>query len=146
MAREGLPWKALLGSWACSPPLSKLHFSSHTKAIHLASTAEKENQVSAAVENLRKLAKDDEIVDIQGVGTWSRCGHQAIYGVIVAWATGQVIDTEVLSKYCAECHAKRGVYSSSEDFLDWYEDHQAQCQVNHYGSSNAMEADGAVGM
>ena len=47
-----------------APPLSKPHLSSHTKAIHLASTAEKENQFYAAVENLRKFAKDDEIVDI----------------------------------------------------------------------------------
>ena len=52
--------------------------------------------------------------------------------------------TDALSKYCAECHAKRGADTSSEDFLDLYEEHQAQCQVNHYGSSNAMVADGAV--
>ena len=77
------------------PPFSKPHFSSHTKAIHLASTAGKENQFSAAVGNLRKLAKYDEIVDIQVTcdGTWSRRGHQVNYGVVViaAWATGQVI-------------------------------------------------------
>ena len=129
-------------------PLAKPHFSSHTKAIHLASTAEKENQFSAAVENLGKLAKDDEIVDIQGNGPWSKRGHQVVYGVvaIVAWETVQVIDTEVLSKYCAECQAKRGADTFSEDFLNWYEEHQAQCHVNHYGSLNAMEADGAVVM
>ena len=36
-------------------------------------------------ENLHKLVKDDEIVDIQVTcdGTWSRHGHQAIYGVVV---------------------------------------------------------------
>ena len=53
---------------------------------------------------------------------------------------------EVLCKDCAECHAKRGADTSSEDFLDWYEEHQAQCQVNHYGSLNAMETDRAVVM
>ena len=90
------------------------------------------------MDNLRKLAKDDEIIDIQVTcdRTWSGHGHQAIYGVVViaAWAMGQVIHPDVLSKYCAECHAKRGVDTSSEDFLDWYEEHQAQCQVNHFGS------------
>ena len=95
--------KGFLGKlyWDHGPLLSKLHFSSHTKAIHLACTAEKENPFSAAVANLRKLAKDDEIVDIQitGDGIWSRRGHQAIYGVVIAaWAMGKVIDTEVLSK------------------------------------------------
>ena len=97
---------------------------------------------------LQPRKRTSEIIDIQVTcdGTWSKRGHQAIYGIVViaAWATGQVIHTEVLSKYCAECHAKRGADTSSEDFLDWYEEHQGQCHVNHYGSSNAMEADGVV--
>ena len=48
--------ESFAGIMGMLPPLSKPHFSNHTKAIYLASTAEKENQFSAAVENLRKLA------------------------------------------------------------------------------------------
>ena len=67
------------------PSLSKPHFSSHTKAIHVASTAEKEDQFSSAVAFLRKHAKDDEIIDIHAIcdGAWSKCGQQAIYGVVL---------------------------------------------------------------
>ena len=94
--------ESFTGIMGILPPLSTPHFSCHAKAIHLASTAEKENQFSAAVENLGKLAKDDEMVDIHVTCDGTRCrrGHQAIYCVVVtaAWATGQAGDSEVLSK------------------------------------------------
>ena len=102
--------ESLTGIMGMLPPLYKPRFSSHTKAIHVASTAEKEDQFSSAVAVLRKHAKDDKIIDMQVNcdGTWSKRGHQGIYGVVIAaWATGQVIDTAVHSKYCAGCQAKR---------------------------------------
>ena len=57
--------ESLTGIMGMLPPLSKPHFSSHTKAIHIASTAEKEHQFSSAVAVLWKHAKDDEIIVIQ---------------------------------------------------------------------------------
>ena len=102
------------------------------------------------MENLRKLAKDDEIVDIQVTcdGTWSRRGHQAICCVVViaAWATGQVIDQRysVSTVLSAMQREERTLHLKTS----WIgiEEYQAQYQVNYYGSSNAMEADGAVVM
>ena len=57
--------ESLTGIMGMLPLLSKPCFSSHTKAIHVASTAEKEDQFSSAVAVLRKHAKDDEIIVIQ---------------------------------------------------------------------------------
>ena len=57
--------ESLTGIMGMLPPLSKPHVSSHTKAIHVASTAEKEDQFSSAVAVLWKHAKDDEIIVIQ---------------------------------------------------------------------------------
>ena len=85
------------------PPLSKLHFSSHTKAIHV-STAEKENQFSAAVENLRKLAKD-EIVDIQVTCDGLGVATKRFTVLLLLFGPRARLLTQVL--YCAECHAKR---------------------------------------
>ena len=70
----------------------------------------------------------------------SRRGHQEIYGVVVvaAWDTGQVLDTEVLS------HQKRNIDPTSDEFLDWWEVHKEDCSANYYGSSGAMETEGAV--
>ena len=45
--------------------------------------------------------------------------------------TGKVLDVEVLSKYCQVCAAHRDMDKSSYEFLDWWEEHQASCEVNY---------------
>lgn len=56
----------------------------------------------------------------------------------------QVLDVEMLSKWCPECHARKNSDTTSAAFLDWWEVHQAVCCVNYSGSSNVMEAQGAL--
>ena len=71
---------------------------------------------------------------------------QVIYGVVVvaSWDTGQVLDTEVLSKFCYLGHQKTNIDPTSGEFLDWWEGHQKDCRANYYGSSGAMETKGAA--
>ena len=57
--------ESLTGIMGMLPPLSMPRFSSHTKVIYVASTAEKEDQFSSAVAVLWKHARDDEIIVIQ---------------------------------------------------------------------------------
>ena len=57
--------ESLTGIMGMLPPLSKPRFSSHIKAIHITSTAKKEDQFSSAVAVLWKHAKDDVIIVIQ---------------------------------------------------------------------------------
>ena len=54
-----------------------------------------------------------------------------------------VLDSEVLSKFCYECHAKKNMDTASDEFLDWWEEYQGICSQNYYGSSGGMEAEGA---
>ena len=100
--------------------------------------------MSAAAAHLRKElgANNDDVINVIDVkvtcdGTWQRRGHQALYGVVVvaSWDTGQVLDTEVLSKWCSMCNSKRHLDPSSNEFLEWWEEHQALCEANFYGSS-----------
>ena len=78
-------------------------------------------------------------------GTWSRRGHQAKYGIVVvaSWENGLVLDTEVLSMFCYECHAKKNMETTSDEFLDWWEENQGNYGQNYYGSSGSMEVEGA---
>ena len=57
---------------------------------------------------------------------------------------GKVLDVEVLSKHCPACKAHCELDESSEEFLDWWEEHQAFCQANYCGSSTSMECHGAL--
>ena len=138
------------GMMGMPPPISANHFSTHNQKLKVACNQEREVNMSAAAALIRKNAnaKEDEIVDVRVTydGTWSRRGHQALYGVVVvaSWDTGQVIDAEVLSKFCYQWNERKHLDPSSPEFLDWWEVHQADCHVNYHGSSGAMEKEGAM--
>ena len=140
--RSGLATFA--GVMGMLPPLTQTHHSYHYDHIKRATEAEKQSNMSAAAALLRKDADEDEIVDVKVTcdATWQKRGHQSLYGVVVvaSWDTGQVLDTEVLSKWCHECNAKRHLDPTSEQFLDWWEGHQHLCGQNFYGSAGSMEA------
>ena len=104
--------------------------------------------MSASAAHLRKNAVPDEILNVTVTcdATWQKQGHQSLYGVMVVASleTGQVLDVEVLSKWCKDCHAKRRLHPTSTEFLDWREEHQGICSVNYSESSGAMEVEGAL--
>ena len=136
------------GMMGMPPPISDSNYSVHNKKLKLVCDSERTVSQSSAAAHLRKMVgakNDDEVVDVRVTcgGTWSRRGHQAIYGLVVvaSWDTDQVLDTEVLSKFCYLCHQKRNIDPTS---LDWWEAHQKDCSANYYGSSGAMETEGAV--
>ena len=58
--------------------------------------------------------------------------------------TRKVLDMEVLSKYCQVYAAHRDMDETSDEFLDWWEEHQASCETNYKGSSPAVESHGAL--
>ena len=97
---------------------------------------------------LRKNVPEDQVLDITVTcdGTLVRRGFQSLYGIVllVSWKSGKVLDVEVLSKYCQACATHHEMNTSSEEILDWWEGHQASCEVNYCGSSSVMESTGAL--
>ena len=112
-----------------------------------------------AAERLRNLVSNenaDDMVNIDGHavakvavtvdGTWQKRGHSSKIGVIFAVAvrTGEILDYEVKSLLCKECAAHENSDKHSPDYLAWKENHKPHCQINHEGSSEEMEALGAI--
>ena len=97
---------------------------------------------------LRKDVPEDQILDITVTcdGTLARRGFQSIYGivVVVSWKSEKVLDVEVLSKHCQACAIHNEMNTSSDEILDWWDGHQASCEVNYCSSSSAMESAGAL--
>ena len=77
-------------------------------------------------------------------GTWHRRGHCSKIGVVfvISVLTGEVLDYLVKSLYCHEClfHQKD---KESDEYKQRYDSHKDQCCINHVGSSDAMETQGA---
>ena len=146
--RNGLATFA--GIMGMPSPLTRPHISLHNEVIQRASSSESQANMLAAAAHLREMhkAKDDDILDVKVTcdGTWQRRGHQSLFGVVIvaSWDTGQVLDTEVLSKWCMICNSKRHLDPTSQEFLDWWEEHQAFCEADFYDKSGSMEVEGAL--
>ena len=87
----------------------------------------------------------DKIIDVIVTcdRIWSKHGLTATYGVVavISWETGQVLDYKIKSKRCNACSRKlQSIEETSEKFMDWWKAHKSVCEVNHKGSSPAMEA------
>ena len=79
-------------------------------------------------------------------GTWQRRGHQSLYGVetVISEETGKVLDYEMQSKFCFNCQAHSTWDRTTKKYQEWKEQQKEVCQINFVGSSESMEASGAV--
>ena len=110
-----------------------------------------------AVERLKKvvLEEEPENIELSPAGgmmaqvvvsldeTWQRRGHCSKIGVVfgISIRTGEVIDYIVKSLFPHTCSKKD---KSTSDYVQWYEKHNATCQIKHSGSSDSMEKAGAT--
>ena len=103
-------------------------------------TAKKNPENIVADSEGDKFAKVAVTVD----GTWMKRGHQSKLGVVFVQSveTGEVLDYAVKSLFCHMCSQNRKK-KSPKDFADWFQGHEPNCSINHKGSSDKMESDGA---
>lgn len=88
---------------------------------------------------------DAEVVDIAVSfdGTWHKRGHTSHTGIGVAVdiLTGLVVDFEVMPNFCLICEREKAKEDSRSlrSLQQFMATHDAVCDRNHNGSSNAME-------
>lgn len=77
-------------------------------------------------------------------GSWKTRGFHSPFGVgfVIEMLTGLVIDYTIRSKYCVECELV-GKKLKGDEREQWQQLHQDHCDVNHTGSSGAMETEAA---
>ena len=74
-------------------------------------------------------------------GTWHKRGHSSHYGVgvVIELYTGLVIDTHVVSNYCAKCVKRPD--PNDPKYEQWCTTHAPACSTNFDGSAVAMEVE-----
>ena len=114
-----------------SPP----SYSIHNRLVLETSTTEataSQLTTSAYLHNLQGVAAD-EVTDVTVTcdGTWLKRGFTAIYGAVVvaSWESGQVLDVEILCKYCSVCAAHQHMDQKTQEYEDWYEAHKDSCET-----------------
>ena len=92
------------------------------------------------LENGTLIAKVAVTVD----GTWQRRGHCSKIGVVFVLSAvmGEVLDYEAKSLTCTQCVSHKAA-KTTEQFNQWYEEHKPTYEINHQGSSDSTESDGA---
>jgi hypothetical protein len=89
--------------------------------------------------------KDTSVaLDGQRRQRWQRQGYSCLNGVVTAISVpnGKVIDVEVMSKYCNVCACHQHISKTDpEKYERLVAEHN--CQLNHQGSTPAMEMQGA---
>ncbi|CAH2100864.1 unnamed protein product [Euphydryas editha] len=105
--------------------------------------------VKAVGEEKRENEKHERPIlnlKVSGDGTWKKRGFKSMYGVttLIGYYSGKVVDLRrvarnlVKSSYCASCVRWKSK-TNTEEYREWFEEHEPNCQENHHGSSGAME-------
>jgi len=103
-------------------------------------TLEEEPDNIETNENREMIASVAVSVD----GTWQKRGHTSKIGCVfvISVKSGEVLDYVVKSLVCQTCVTSKKKLSANE-FSTWYDTHKDECMINHEGSSDKMESDGA---
>ena len=126
------------------PAITRPTFDKGMKDIHKAVEKVSEDSMLRAVDEEVEATGSNEVT-ASGDGTWQRRGHTSKNGAVslIGVKTGKVLDVEVMSTVCRGCSSYTGP-RSGEDFEEWWEEHQGDCDVNHEGSAGSMESAGMV--
>lgn len=105
--------------------------------------------MSEAADKLKEFYEPDEEgvynIAVSGDGTWRKRGFSSSFGVVTVLSTitGKALDREIMSKECGECKLRRGK-EGTEEFDEWWEQHQHKCHANFAGSSGSMDSAGML--
>lgn len=131
--------------------MSSRTFNSYKEMLNtsISKSTEKHLQIVRSEVKEAYGATEDEIVDISVSfdGTWLTRGHTSQIGIgcVIDIQTGYVVDFHVMSKYCRECdYSRKELGDDSAEFNIWYGGHKDVCNINHTGSSGAMEVQAAT--
>ena len=124
------------------PPVTDPAVRAHKAGTGAETTEESLKSRKVAAKELHRLqGADDDTFD----GTWAKCRFTSQYRIVLVLSreTGQVLDYEVLSKYCHECKLHEKINQFSSEFQDWWGSHEGNYSMKFVGSSTAMESEGA---
>ena len=128
-------------------PMTKNNYNKIIHSLHESFMNVASESMKVAAEDLKSKENTGDIA-ASFDGSWQKRGHASLNGIVsaISISTGKVLDFEVKSKKCKGCEAHMHLDKSSEEYLSWKLDHNAECSTNHTGSSGQMEVNGTLEM
>lgn len=113
------------------PPVTYKANSGHITVIHQSTEEKAERQMKEAVHRARVAngeGDDESVVDLSVSfdGTWAKRGYTSNIGVgvIISIDMREVLDREVLSKYCDDCYTNYCLKRGEGEYQKWWEGRQ----------------------
>ena len=142
------------------PPVTKKPYNDHMKKMEKEAVEYAEKVMNEAALRLQQFLHEEEpemlhedgngklIGDVAVTvdGTWQKRGHSYKIGVVfvIAVDTGEVLDYEIKSLVCYQCTAHKKSENNHAEYDEWVKSHERDCMINHDGSSESMETEGAI--
>ena len=128
-------------------PLVRRSYDNIIKKIRNASKKVCDLSLKKAVSEEIAHYDNRESIVVSGDGSWRKRGFQSLHGVssLIGNFSGKVLDIIIKSSYCAAYILWENKIGT-EKYIEWLENHEAERQKNHEGSSGKMEVDGILEM
>ena len=116
------------------PPMKKNSYKDIVKLLEHAAESVAQRSIDKAATETKEFyeSEDDGIYDVavSGDGTWRKRGFNSSTGIVTAISlvTGNVLDTEIMSRECRTCLLKSNKEGTPEFDL-WWEGHQHECHA-----------------
>lgn len=128
----------------------QLMYDKIVKIITTATEAVRVRSTKKAVEEEKNISTnkgETTGLTVSGDGSWRKRGFSSLFGFmsLIGWHTGKVVDFLVKSKFCKACEYWEKKHDT-EEYAEFKEKHEENCQANHSGSAGKMEIDAAMEM
>ena len=107
-----------------------------------------QNSMEEAVKKETALTPaENQGLDVSGDGSWRKRRFSSLQGIssLIGLRSQQVLDISIKNSFCKAC-LKWENRKGTEEYEDWFSDHQDKCAAYHEGSAGKMEVDGVVKM
>ena len=141
------------------PPVAKEAYNNLMTKISFVAVQNAEKVMKEAADRLLLICIEEDpecsielLPDVIGCvavsvdGTWQKRGHCSKTGVVfvISIRTGEVLDYELKTMHCRECLSHQNDVTTSSAYIKWENGHKDNCDINHSGSSDKMETNGAI--
>ena len=131
------------------PPMHENAYRDHVQAGRDAAERTAKKSMSRAADTVKEFYEPDEEgvynIAVSGDETRRKRGFSSSFGVVTVLSTitGKALGCEIMSKECGECKLRREK-EGTEEFDEWWEQHQHKCLANFAGSSGSMDSAGML--
>jgi len=115
--------------------LSAIYF--RQRGAHLKVFSEK--RLTKKSRRTRRNGNEETHLNVSDDGSWKKRGFTSLFATLIGKYTHKVLDFVIKSSFCQGC--SNWFTKKNTEYDTWYQIHEENCSINHFGSADKMEVD-----